>query len=106
MSLPDATPPFRIDGELTIYRAAELAAALKAAFAALADGADLEVDLADVTEMDCAGVQLLIAAGKTARAGGRALRLSGHSPVVLEVFQTLHLAACLGEPTPPPAATH
>ena len=98
---PLATASMCIEGELTIYRAAELCAGLKAA---LAGGGDLELNLATVTEMDSAGVQLLMAAKKTARAAQRELRLVGHSPAVLEVFETLDLAAHFGDPLPMPAA--
>jgi anti-anti-sigma factor len=91
----------RIDGELTIYRAAELAATLKAALAALPAGAPLEIDLAAVAEMDSAGAQLLIAAHKSARAAGRALRLRHASPAVLEVFETLQLAAFFDDEATP-----
>jgi anti-sigma B factor antagonist len=81
-----------IDGELTIYRAAELRETLQATLAALAPGADLTLGLAGVTEMDSAGVQLLIAARKSAAAAGRALRLRDPSPAVTDVFATLRLA--------------
>jgi anti-anti-sigma factor len=83
--------PLRIHGEFTIYRAAELAAELKAARAGLAPGVELVVDLAGVDEMDCAGVQLLMAARRSATESGRALRLQGHSAAVREVFRTLQL---------------
>jgi anti-anti-sigma factor len=99
MSQP--THPLSIDGELTIYRAAELRASL---VTALADGGDLELNLSAVTEMDSAGVQLLMAAKKSARASQRDLRLVGHSPAVLEVFETLDLAAHFGDPLLIPAA--
>ncbi len=84
---------FRIDGEFTIYRAAELAAALKAALADVPAGGALEIDLAGVTEMDSAGVQLLMSARRSATEGGRALRLAGRSAAVLDVFRTLQLDA-------------
>ncbi len=84
-----------IDGELTIYRAAELCANLKAA---MGEGGDLELDLAAVTEIDCAGIQLLMAAKKTAQAAGGELHLVGHSPAVLEVFEILDLASHFGDP--------
>jgi anti-sigma B factor antagonist len=92
-----------IEGELTIYRAAELCEALKSALAA---GGELEVNLAGVTEMDSAGVQLLMAAKKSAQAAQRTLRLVGHSPAVLEVFEMLDLAAHFGDPLLIPAAAH
>jgi len=95
-----------IEGELTIYRAAEWRKTLIAALAGLADGASLELNLAEVSELDSAGVQLLMAARKTAQASQRELRLVGHSPAVLEVFETLDLAAHFGDPLLMPAARH
>ena len=85
-----------IEGELTIYRAAELRTNLLAALAGLAElpaDAELQIDLAGVSEMDSAGVQLLMAAQKSAQAARRKLRLVDPSAAVLEVFNTLDLAA-------------
>jgi anti-anti-sigma factor len=95
------TPALSIDGEMTIYRAAELRESLSAALAA---GGDLELNLSGVTEMDSAGVQLLMAAKKTARDSQHEVRLVGHSPAVLEVFETLDLAGLFGDPLLMPAA--
>lgn len=91
-----------IEGELTIYRAAELRQAMLAALGQ--PGAGLEIDLAGVTELDSAGVQLLIAAGKSAAARGGALRLVRHSPAVLDAFAVLDLGAHFGDPINPPAS--
>ena len=88
---------FRIDGELTIYRATELAAAMKAALAELPAGGVFEIDLSDVTEMDSAGVQLLMSAKRSSDESGRSLRVSGLSPAVAEVFRTLQLASHFGD---------
>ncbi len=88
---------FRIEGELTIYRAAELAEAMKAALAGVPAGGAFELDLSEVTEMDCAGVQLLIAARRSSQESGRTLRVAGSSPAVAEVFQTLQLASHFGD---------
>ena len=89
-----STPaPLHIEGEMTIYRASELAQALQEALAALPAGEPLQVDLAGVTEMDCAGVQLLLASGRTASAAGRALHLVARSDAVDDVFATLNLEA-------------
>lgn len=52
-----------IEGELTIYRAAELKDAL---LAAVNHSPVLEVDLAGVTDIDTAGVQLLMLAKRSA----------------------------------------
>jgi len=97
------TASLALAGELTIYRAAELRDTLIAALAGLTDGAALELNLAEVDELDSAGVQLLMAARKTAQATQRELRLVGHSPAVLEVFETLDLAAHFGDPLLMPA---
>jgi len=86
-----ASTGLRIEGEFTIYRASELAQALRGAFATLPAGEALEVDIGGVTEMDCAGVQLLLASARTASARGSALRLAGSSAAVDEVVATLHL---------------
>lgn len=84
-----------IEGELTIYRAAELKDAL---LAAVNLSPVLEVDLAGVTEIDSAGVQLLMLAKRSALQLERQLRLVAHSPAVLEVFELLDLAGWFGDP--------
>jgi anti-sigma B factor antagonist len=105
MSTP-ATSVLALAGELSIYRAAELRTLLITALAGLAEGGTLALNLAEVSELDCAGVQLLLSAKKTALASQRTLRLVGHSPAVLEVFDTLDLAATFGDPLLMPAARH
>lgn len=100
----DAARRFAIDGEMTIYRAAELQGGLQAA---LTQGeGDFTIDLAAVNEMDSAGVQLLMAARKSAQAAGFALHVVGHSPAVVEVLDTLGLAALLGDAAAPADAAH
>ena len=81
----------KIDGELTIFRAMELKPAL------LAAPPVTEIDLSGVTDLDTAGVQLLMLAKKTALAQGRDVRLTGHSPAVMEVFELLNVAAFFGD---------
>lgn len=88
---------FAIDGELTIYRAAELRPTLQTALeAALAAGSDLALDLSGVTEMDSAGVQLLLATQKSLQAREHDLRLNAPSEAVLEVLDFLGLSDHLG----------
>lgn len=81
----------KIDGEFTIFRAMELKPAI------LAEPPVTEIDLSGVSDLDCAGVQLLMLAKKTALAQGRDLQLVGHSPAVLEVFELLNVAAYFGD---------
>jgi anti-sigma B factor antagonist len=86
----------RIEGELTIYRAAELAEAMKGSLAQVPPGGAFELDLSGVTEMDCAGVQLLLAARRSTDESGRELRVAGRSTAVAEVLGTLQLASHFG----------
>jgi anti-anti-sigma factor len=83
-----------IAGELSIYRADELKRAL---IEPLAQGVQLVVNLAAVTEFDTCGLQLLMLAKRTAQALGSELQLVGHSPAVLEVFELLNVAAFFGD---------
>jgi len=83
-------------GELTIFHAAELKAEWLQALEAA--GGALEMDLAGVTELDTAGLQLLMLLKREAAAKGGTLLLHGHSPAVLEVFELLNVAAFFGDP--------
>ncbi|MGE5866138.1 MAG: lipid asymmetry maintenance protein MlaB [Rhizobacter sp.] len=85
----------RLDGELTIYRAAELKETL---LAAVREHPAVEVDLSGVTEFDTAGVQLLLLAKREALAAQRSLTLTRHSPAVVEVFELLDLVGHFGDP--------
>jgi anti-anti-sigma factor len=85
----------RIEGEMTIYRAAELKQVL---LASLGEVDALEIDLSSVTEMDTAGVQLLIAAKKAAQAKQQELHLTGHSAAVLDVLEIFNLVSYFGDP--------
>ena len=87
-----ASAVLRIQGEMTIYLAAELKQAL------LAEPAPCEIDLSGVTDIDTVGVQLLILAKREAQASGRELRLVAHSPAVTDVFELLGLASIFDDP--------
>ena len=84
-----------VEGELTIYAAAALKAAL---LDALAAASELEVDLIGVTEADTAGIQLLLAAKRAATEAGVALRLVNHSAEVLGLIELYDLAGRFGDP--------
>ena len=102
---PVSAPPtarLLIDGEFTIQRAEAIRAEL---FPLLEREPSLEIDLSGVAEIDSAGVQLLLVAKRTAQARNKELRLLGHSPAVLDVFQLLSLSAYFGDSQFIPAAT-
>ncbi|MBY0436862.1 MAG: STAS domain-containing protein [Burkholderiales bacterium] len=66
------TPAIELPAELTIYNAA----ATGALFAArLAEGGDLDLDASAVTEVDAAGIQLLLAGRRHAAAWERGFSL-------------------------------
>jgi anti-anti-sigma factor len=89
-----------IEGELTIFRAAELMQTL------LASPPPADVDLSGVTEIDTAGLQLLMLAKKRAVAEHRQLSLVAHSAAVTEVFELLNVTAYFGDPlVVPPRAS-
>jgi anti-sigma B factor antagonist len=79
---------FAIEGELTIYRAAELKPVLLEAAA----GATPAVDLSQVTEFDSAGLQLLLVAAREAQRHGKCLQLQAPSEAVREVLAMLDMA--------------
>jgi len=81
----------KVEGELTIFRASELKPVL------LANPAADEIDLSGVTDLDTAGVQLLMLAKKTALAQQRDIKLTSHSPAVLDVFELLNVAGYFGD---------
>jgi anti-sigma B factor antagonist len=82
-----------VEGEMTIYRAAEIKGTL---ITSIAESAVIEFDLSRVTAIDSAGVQLLMLAQRTAHARHSELRLVAHSPAVLEVMELLTLGAYFG----------
>lgn len=97
---PGQSATLAIEGELSIYRAAELKETL---LKALEGAASLEIDLHDVSEIDSAGIQLLMLTKSTGHATACEVRLVNHSPAVLEVFELLDLAAHFGDPLLMPA---
>ena len=58
----------------------------------------VEFDLSDVTELDSAGVQILLLAKRSAEAMNKELRLVGQSSVVLRTLELLRLDAHFGGP--------
>lgn len=92
--LAKANGTLKAVGELTIYHAASARTALQEA---MAGPASLDLDLAGVTELDTAGVQVLLWAKREARSRGAQMPFHSHSPAVLEVFDQLNLAGCFGD---------
>lgn len=86
-----------LDGELTIYRAAEIKPVLMAALSDSPEG--LEIELSGVTEIDSAGIQLLMAAKLAAQAAGGFFALKDQSEAVVDALEMLNLTAFFGDQT-------
>ncbi|WP_327003092.1 STAS domain-containing protein [Dactylosporangium sp. NBC_01737] len=84
------TPLLELDGELTIAVAAEQQARLRTFLQQGAAAAG--IGLSGVTELDTAGLQLLLAARREAAQRGTALTFLSPSRAVRDVFVMAHLA--------------
>jgi anti-sigma B factor antagonist len=85
-----------VDGDLVLARAPALKDQL---VEALADPAPLTLELAGVTRIDTAGVQLLLLAQRLAVTRGVALSLPSPSPVVTEALHALSLDTYMNMPS-------
>lgn len=81
-----------VSGELTIYTASEWRDRL---IGEMAGNDDLRLQLAEVAEIDSAGLQLLLAAKRQASGEGRQLELANPSTAVRGLFDLLRLDAQL-----------
>ena len=86
---------FPIGGELTIFRAAELKEAI---LLVIAKHEDIEIDLSQVTEIDGAGLQLLISSKLEARQKNKTLCFTGHSGAVTDALDICDLSVFFGDP--------
>jgi len=95
-SMEDAADgTLHLTGELTIYTAADFKTAL---LNRLGQAQHLTVDLSGVSELDCAGLQVMLLARREAEIGTRTLQWEKHSPAVSQVLGVLNLGAELGLP--------
>lgn len=84
-----------LGGELTIYHAVDIQRGLKPL---VETDADWEVDVSAVTEIDTAGIQVLLVSKRTAAGHGGGFRLVKHSRAVIEVLDAMNLAGRFGDP--------
>lgn len=78
-----------IEGEFGIYRAAELKPQI---LAHVIDIDEPALALGNVSEIDAAGLQLLLFARREAQQRGKSLRISDASPAVQEVLRVAGLS--------------
>lgn len=84
-----------IIGEMTLSTAAELKESL---LDALHQSDSLIISLAEVDDMDTAGLQVLLLLKREALELGKALQLQEHSPAIIDVLDTCHVMAYFGDP--------
>lgn len=89
-----------INGEMTIYQAAELKILL---LPLLQEPLPLQLNLAKVSAIDSSGVQLLMLLKKQRLANSLPVSFLQHSNAVLEVIQLLDLTAYFNDPIVLPA---
>ncbi len=87
-----------IEGDFTIFVAEAIKARL---LEALNEGGEIEVDLSGVSEMDSAGLQLMVAAKREAAAQEKALRFAGHSQAVLNTMDLCDISGHFADPVVP-----
>src|SRR5262245_53128903 len=101
MAEPMSTPAggahrrIAISGPLTIYEAAP---GKRALLEALGRVAELEIDLSGVTELDTAGLQLLLLVTREGSAAHKIVRLTAPSPAALDAIELCGLDDHLGVP--------
>lgn len=83
-----------VNGEMTIYAALALKDKL---LLPLAQCKAVEINLAGVSEIDSAGLQLLIVAKNEAQARGKTLSITGHSQAVLDMLDQCDLEGFFGD---------
>jgi anti-anti-sigma factor len=99
-SKKDQVNTLKVDGEMTIYSAAEYKLRLLEQFAQCNE---LELDLSGVEDMDSAGLQILLMLKHEAETTGRQLRLINHSQAVFEILELLNMQGYFGDPVVIPA---
>jgi len=84
-----------LEGEMTIYAAADLKADLIPAV----EGCEkMEISLAGISEIDASGLQLLALVKREAAAKSKTLEFVAHSPAILEMIDLCNLAGVFGDP--------
>ncbi|HLA34976.1 MAG TPA: STAS domain-containing protein [Rhodocyclaceae bacterium] len=89
-------PQLAISGELTIFTANEIKQQLIAAITQPLR--EIEVDLSQVSEVDSAGLQLMVMAKREAAAHDKTLKFTHHSSSVLDILDLCDLSGFFGDP--------
>lgn len=85
----------QIEGEMTIFAAQELKDSM---LPPLLRARITEIDLSQVTEIDSAGLQLMLLAKLESMTRGNTLRFTGHSQPVQEMLDLTDMVGFFGDP--------
>lgn len=94
-TLTNGASRLMVDGEMNIYNAHEVKDQLIGAVRA---SGVLELDLSHVSEIDTAGLQLLLLAKQESVRLQKALHITAHSDAVRELIDFYNVAAFFGDP--------
>ena len=83
-----------VKGEMTIYTALALKDEL---LQPLEQAGKVELDLAAVSDIDSAGLQLMVLLKTEAKERGKTLCITGHSPAVLDILELCDLEGFFGD---------
>ncbi len=98
MTDENSSPPaLAISGEFTIFTAADLKPRLLHAVID-AESEDVDIDLSEVSEIDSAGLQLMVMTKRKAQARGKNVRFVRHSDPVLDLVDLCDLSGFFGDP--------
>lgn len=89
-----------LTGDMNIYNAAELK---KSLLQMINTAEHIELDLSQVTELDTAGLQVLVLAKREAVRNQRELKIVAHSAEVQEVLDLCGMVGWFGDPLLIPA---
>lgn len=92
-----ARPALAIAGEFTIFTASALKEQIVETIRQ-AEMAEVEIDLSNVTEIDSAGLQLMVLAKIEALGRGKNIHFTRHSDPVLDLIDLCDLAGFFGDP--------
>ena len=84
-----------LQGALDIYAAAQVREHLATL---IAQHPVVELQLSEVSEIDTSGVQILLAAKQQANTRDHSLKLTAHSPAVIEALELCGLLPYFGDP--------
>jgi len=93
----NGSPPchLHLEGEMTIFTALDVKERL---LAPLANCRQIDVDLSQVSEIDSAGLQLMLLIKREAAAQGKDIRFVAHSAAVVDVLELCQLTGYFGDP--------